>query len=139
MKKLRVILLGAILTSISAVSFGSKSDCIRAGLDVKSNYQDAIKYCKPYERNSANIANILGGAYYFAHNYKLSEKYFQRYVQYSKTHKVNNLLLSGAYGSLANIYYLGQGVKKNIAAGISYLKKSALLGNAITQIQLSGI
>ena len=104
MKKLRVILLGAILTSISPVSFGSLYDCMQAGLDIKTNYQKAILYCKPYEKN-ISASNILGSAYYFSHEYKLSKKYIYNFISYSKFNDVDQLTLASAYGILGNIYY----------------------------------
>ena len=144
MKKLRVILLGAILTSISSVSFGSLIDCYKLSLNIRNNSANVIKACLPYKNNNPKVQGILGSAYYFDKNYKLAEKHINEMIKY---YQVSGLPsdqnartgLADSYTGLGNLYYFGEGLPKNTQKGFEFISKGADLGSVIAQYQLGRI
>ena len=133
-----------VLISITALnnSYASLQDCISAGENLKSNPDNVIKQCKDFANDRIQIVALLGSAYGLKHQYKLSSKYLQQYINYYQSHKIDSSnttsMLGDAYQVLGNYYYFGK-IPNKVQKGLQYITQGAELGNATAQKQLGDI
>ena len=71
--------------------------------------------------------NLLAYAAYKAGNYLQAQAIWQQLAAQNNTTALNNL---------ANLYEQSQGVEQNLTKALDYKKQSAVLGNAIAQLEL---
>ena len=77
-----------------------------AAQNVKQNYKELLKLCKPYEDQ---VPGIMAGAYYYNDQYKLSAQNCLKVIQNAKDGaNTDKVMLASTYQVLGNLYYFGK-------------------------------